>query len=201
MPPVSAKKPRSTKVVPGGDIPRSKWSGPKGGSYSRDELRAGADLTGDEPSEVMPGNGKSSKRQTGSTQTILRPSGRIRHTGPAPKTREPYTPNELAAGADLDKGPKKPGLVDRIKGFFGGSKEKGTGAFEDAPGHYSPQQKVKYHQQKSDQLRTSFEKYRNMMNTADVSHRDAKRAAYAKKHMQRFHAAWQAHQNALKGLK
>lgn len=246
--PSPSKPASSPRVIPGGDVGRSRWVGPRGKSYSREELAQGLDVTGDSAAEFSdddlswlgePGQndqkkpslrdrmkgifGSSSSKSSstndsggseeigstskgpasprrGSSQTILRPSGRVKHfneLGSDPTASEPYTKDELDQGDDIVSEPKSPSFRDRLKGVFGGSSPKG---YEEAPSHWSSKQKEKFHRDRAIGHRDKLNQYKKMFNDADGVG-DEKKKSYAKK-MHRFYSdASNEHERALKGTK
>jgi hypothetical protein len=76
--------------------------------YTRAELAQGADVTGDEPSEVMP------PRQAPSPRVMRGGDQRSRYV--AKRRPQAYTREELAQGLDFE--PTKPGVMDRLKNMF-----------------------------------------------------------------------------------
>lgn len=129
--------------------------------------------------------------------------GRSRWVGrkdqPDPTAREPYTKRDLAQGVDVDQQPQRPkqGLMDRIKGMFGGKERSG---FEDAPNHWSAQQKEKFHRDRAITMRDRTKQYSKMFSDARQSG-DGKKSAYAKKMHGFYSRAAAEHERALKGVK
>lgn len=94
-------------------------------------------------------------------------SGYARNDAPEPA----YSKKELRQGADIES--TKPGVIDRVKNMFGFGKKPGADA---SLGNVND-------------LRAEFERYKKMHHVAEIS-RNVKKAAYAKKQMQRAHQAW-----------
>lgn len=165
---------------------------------NRARMRAAMSSIRDEEDELAAVSDR--RAQQPNKRLDLRGSGRPRYVGPLrdPTAFEPYSSEELSSGADVES--KRPSIMARLRNMFLGGKEKRTDAFEEPPAHWSLDKKREFHRQRLDQLRNAFDKYRNMMRVADTSHRDPKRASYAKRHMQRFHAAMTAHRQALEGI-
>ncbi len=104
---------------------------------------------------------------------------RSKYISEPPKAKQPYTKQELSAGADLEPEVKKPGMLDRVKNMFGMGKKQSGGELSQAAA--SPQAAAQH--------RANFEKYRSMYRSAEEQH-DVKKSAYAKKRMQQAHKAW-----------
>lgn len=147
------------------------------------------------------------------TKTVLRPSGRIRHTGEIkqdPTAKKPFSKNELRSGADVDsdtRSPmtinvkdsrpnnKKPGILDRIKKMLSNDANK-TG-FEPAPTHWSRQQKEKFHSDRAKAMNNKTAYYAKMFSQAKKIN-DEKKKIYAKKMYKFYFDAARKHENFLR---
>jgi hypothetical protein len=117
---------------------------------------------------------------------------------PDPSAKQPYTKKELSLGADTETSPKSPSFIDRVKGIFKGKENKG--GFEDAPSHWSQQDKENYHRNRAINSRDRMKQYAKMFTDAQRQG-DSKKKEYARK-MHKFYAdASSSHEKALKGAR
>jgi len=114
-----------------------------------------------------------------------------------PTAKEPYSKQDIAMTAQENPQPEKKGILSRIKSMFGGD---ATTGYEDAPSHWTLQQKQKFHRGRAVQMRDRAKQYAQMFADANEAN-DEKKKAYTKKMLKFYSDAANAHEKTLKTLK